>query len=123
MVFQQRAEATEIVGHDSSFTQNTACGLPIETTDGECSTGSSIGPICSSIRLVSWNSSESGILFHSNTGLPMSTEIVPSSCSTALRIAGDRLERKDLASALGPPTPGRRSACRCRKPAPWSRRN
>ena len=43
------------------------------TTDGECSTGLSIGPICNSMMRVSRNSSASGISFQAKRGLPMST--------------------------------------------------
>ena len=45
----------------TSSTQNTACGLPMLTAEGECRIGLSIGPICSSIARVSRNSSASGI--------------------------------------------------------------
>ena len=31
--------------------RRSACGLPIDTADGECSTGASIGPICSSMAM------------------------------------------------------------------------
>lgn len=48
----------------SLSTQKIACGLPIDMAEGECSTGLSIGPICNSMRLVSKNSSDSGILSH-----------------------------------------------------------
>ena len=43
------------------------------TTDGECSTGLSIGPICNSMARVSRNSSASGMSFHAKRGTPMST--------------------------------------------------
>ena len=49
------------------------------TTEGECSTGSSIGPICNSMARVSRNSSASGISFHLKRGAPMSTVNRPSS--------------------------------------------
>ena len=48
------------------------------TTDGECSTGLSIGPICNSMARVSRNSSASGISFHAKRGTPMSTVNRPS---------------------------------------------
>ena len=41
----------------TSSTQKMACGLPMLSAEGECSTGASIGPIWSSIRRVSWNGS------------------------------------------------------------------
>src|ERR1700704_4211350 len=50
-----------------------ACGLPMLTAEGECRTGASIGPICSSIARVSRNSSASGISFQARRGAPMST--------------------------------------------------
>ncbi len=43
------------------------------TTEGECSTGASMGPICSSIRRVSPNGSASGISSQRSRGSPMST--------------------------------------------------
>ena len=43
------------------------------TAAGECRIGLSIGPICSSIARVSWNSSASGISVQAKRGLPMST--------------------------------------------------
>ena len=49
------------------------------TTDGECSTGLSIGPICNSMARVSRNSSANGISFHLKRGGPMSTVNRPSS--------------------------------------------
>ena len=48
------------------------------TTEGECSTGASIGPICNSILRVSRNSSPSGISFQAKRGVPMSTVNSPS---------------------------------------------
>ena len=56
------------------------------TTDGECSTGLSIGPICNSMARVSRNSSDSGISFHANRGLPMSTVKLPSAFMVQLRM-------------------------------------
>ncbi len=43
------------------------------SAEGECSTGASIGPICSSIWRVSWNGSRNGISSQRRRGLPMST--------------------------------------------------
>ena len=48
------------------------------TTDGECRTGLSIGPICNSMARVSRNSSASGISFQAKRGAPMSTVNSPS---------------------------------------------
>src|SRR5215831_4811095 len=50
-----------------------AWGLPMLTTDGECNIGLSIDPICSSMARVSSNFWASGISFHAQRGLPMST--------------------------------------------------
>ena len=58
----------------------------MEATEGECRTGASIGPICSSIMRVSRNSSASGMSRQPKRGLPISTEIIPSSRSSALMI-------------------------------------
>ena len=73
MVFQQRPEAFADRRRSTSSTQKIACGLPMFTTEGECSTGLSIGPICNSMARVSRNSSASGISFQAKRGLPMST--------------------------------------------------
>src|SRR5690606_12005330 len=67
-------------------TQKIACGFPIEATEGECSTGASMGPTCNSILRVSLNSSASGMSCHPRRGLPRSTDIRPFSCSCALRM-------------------------------------
>ena len=56
------------------------------TTDGECSTGLSIGPICNSMARVSRNSSASGISFHLKRGAPMSTVNSPSAPFQQLRM-------------------------------------
>jgi len=56
------------------------------TTDGECRTGASIGPTCSSIMRVSRNSSASGISFQAKRGLPMSMVNWPLSFFQALRM-------------------------------------
>ncbi len=63
------------------------------TTDGECSAGLSIGPICNSICRVSRNSSASGISFHLKRGTPMSTVNRPPSPFQQLR-------RPDVVSKL-----------------------
>ena len=78
-----------------------ACGLPIDTTDGECSTGASIGPICSSILRVSANSSASGMSYQANLGVPMSTVIMPVVMLLAEQDAGDGLEGEALPALLG----------------------
>src|SRR5215210_2128004 len=62
----------------TSSTQKIACGFPMLTTEGVCSTGASIGPICSSIERVSRNSSARGISFQPNFGGPISTVYSPS---------------------------------------------
>ena len=56
------------------------------TTEGECSTGLSIGPICNSMARVSRNSSASGISFHLKRGVPMSTVNSPSAPFQQLRM-------------------------------------
>ena len=66
----------------ASGTKKTTCGLPIETAPGVCSTGSSIGPTCSSILRVSI-SSASGIWVQSRPGAPMSTVMAPPSARVA----------------------------------------
>ena len=104
-------------------TQKIACGLPMMTTEGECSTGASIGPICSSIVRVSRNSSASGISCQPKRGAPMSTEISAVGVLLGIEDAGDGLEGEELAGRSRRPAPARRSACRCRRPAPSSRRN
>ena len=43
------------------------------SAEGECRTGLSIGPICSSMQRVSANSSASGIWSQAKRGAPMST--------------------------------------------------
>ncbi len=61
MVLEHRPEPVERIVLTSSVTQKIACGLPIEATDGVCSTGASIGPIWSSMPVVSANSSANGV--------------------------------------------------------------
>ena len=75
MILEHRPETVEFVAPDVASTQKMACGLPIETTEGECRTGASIGPICNSIMRVSRNSSASGMSCQPKRGMPMSTEI------------------------------------------------
>ena len=48
-VFQQRPESARLYMGVDVLDQKIAWGLPIETTDGECSTGASMGPTCSSM--------------------------------------------------------------------------
>ncbi len=73
------------------------------TTDGECSTGLSMGPICNSIARVSRNSSASGISFQPKRGLPMSTVNCPPFAFQQL-ISPAGVSKVIASSPLAPPT-------------------
>ncbi len=73
MILQERPDPAQVVPVRVRSTKNTAWGLPMFTTPGECSTGSSIGPICNSMRRVSGKGSASGISSQARCGRPMST--------------------------------------------------
>ena len=70
MVLQHRADLREIEAVRVASAKNTACGLPMFTAPGECRIGSSIGPICSSIRRVSGKGSRRGISFQASPAGP-----------------------------------------------------
>ena len=82
----------------------------------------SIGPICSSMVFVSWNASARGMSFQPNLGAPMSTVMCAMSVHLNVEHAGLGLELERLAAGLRRRRPIRRSACRCRRLPPPSRR-
>jgi hypothetical protein len=97
------------------------------TAQGVCRIGSSIGPICSSKRLVSSNGSASGISSQASRGAPMST--VKTASDRRVHRQEPRLGLQQEPVAAGLPhlrdrrsSPRRRSACRCRRRRPPSRR-
>ena len=116
MIFQHAARTFRDRRRSGSSTQNTACGLPMLTTDGECRIGLSIGPICNSIARVSRNSSASGISFQPKRGLPMSTVKMPGSPRFQQLIRPALVSKVErILAGFVEQRARRRSACRCRR--------